>query len=108
MTSDNDALIRDAKALIRESLHIKRAAGWADIANQLCTALARSEEVRESLETKVSELTVQLDRALYDASAHIRKASVPEPLPIIDDDDLADALELSTDSDSEDEAPYAS
>lgn len=105
MTSDNDALIRDAKALIRESLHIKRAAGWADIANQLCTALARSEEVRESLETKVSELTVQLDRALYDASVHIRNApQTPEPLPIIDEDELADALELSHESHDEDDA----
>lgn len=105
MTSSNDALVRDAKALVRESLHIKRAAGWADITGQLCTALIHSEEIRESLEAKVSELTVQLDRALYDASAHIRDApQTPEPLPIIDEDELADALELSHESHDEDDA----
>lgn len=104
MTPENATLLRDTKALIRESKHVKRAAGWADITEQLSIALERSEEIRESLEVKVQELAVQLDRALYDASAHVREApSAPEPLPVLDEDELADALERPFIADSEDE-----
>lgn len=79
VTPENDALIRDAKALVRESLHVKRAAGWADVALQLCTALERSETVRDSLEVKVQELTAQLARGQVPrARAH--------PLPYLDED----------------------
>lgn len=60
MTPENEALLRDARALVRESRHVKRAAGWADITNQLAAALEQSETVRESLETKLQELTMEL------------------------------------------------
>lgn len=108
MTPENATLIRDTKALIRESKHVKRAAGWADITEQLSTALERSEEIRESLEVKVQELAVQLDRALYDVAhpAYPKNpplAHEPMPLPVLDDDDLADALERPFIADPEDE-----
>ena len=54
MTPENTALVKDAVALVRESRHVKRAAGWADITHQLVTALERSEALREELEAKLS------------------------------------------------------
>lgn len=69
MSPQNEALIRDAKALVRESRHVKRAAGWADITAQLAAALERSEEIRESLEAKLQELASDLaDRVPGDSN----------------------------------------
>lgn len=55
MTAENTALIKDAVALVRESRHIKRAAGWADITAQLCKALEASELERERLEAEIAK-----------------------------------------------------
>ena len=60
MSPENEALLRDARALVRESMHVKRAAGWADITAQLASALERSEDIRESLESKLQELASEL------------------------------------------------
>jgi len=68
MTPENSSLVKDATALVRESLHIKRAAGWADITGQLCKALEHSERVRELLEKRVQALESQLDRATFELS----------------------------------------
>lgn len=60
MSPENEVLLRDARALVRESRHVKRAAGWADITGQLAEALERSEAIRESLEAKLQELASEL------------------------------------------------
>lgn len=70
MSPENEALLRDARALVRESMHVKRAAGWADITGQLAAALERSEAIRESLEAKLQELASELvDKELPHARA---------------------------------------
>lgn len=60
MTPENEALLRDVRVLMRDSMHVKRAAGWTDIVGQLVKALERSEAVRESLEAKLQELASDL------------------------------------------------
>ena len=54
MTEANATLIHDAKVLIRESLHVKRAAGWGDFLNQFIAALEQSEARREELEQQLA------------------------------------------------------
>lgn len=60
MSPQNEALLRDVRILMRDSVHVKRAAGWKDIVDQLVAALEHSETVRESLEAKLQELASDL------------------------------------------------
>ncbi|MCI0349129.1 MAG: hypothetical protein L0Z53_06850 [Acidobacteriales bacterium] len=54
MTPENEALVADAKALVREARHVKRFAGVTDFVAQLCSALEHSEARREELEQQLA------------------------------------------------------
>jgi uncharacterized protein YceH (UPF0502 family) len=89
MTPQTEALIRDANALVRESRHVKRAAGWADITGQLSDALAHSEAECEALQARTADLENRLDRLAYEllmTRAQLADLTVPSqralPAPI--------------------------
>ncbi len=78
MTPDNEALLKDARALVRESLHVRRAAGWADLSGQLIKALEHSEQERERLEAELAKLQATRTPRIADAIPGVLTITLPE------------------------------